>query len=132
MSTLPAPIRSRAAPATPPHVELEVIGTTTNITALPVQVNLSLYAGDDFAMVVNVKNPDSTNMDLTGYTATAQIKARTSDTTALATFTCTPGGTASATLPASSVYDCQMKSAGGLITTLIAGVVTITAQVTTP
>src|SRR5215472_5296178 len=94
MSTLPAPIRSRAAPATPPHVELEVIGTTTNITALPVQVNLSLYAGDDFAMVVNVKNPDSTNMDLTGYTATAQIKARTSDTTALATFTCTPGGTA--------------------------------------
>jgi hypothetical protein len=140
------PPTARRAPPPPAAPELTVVGPTTTINAHPVEVDLNLYAGDDFTMIVLVQNPDSTNVDLTGYTATGQIKNTPADATALGAFTCTTGGTAgtitaslantvTATLPlspAKAVYDIQMKSGGGLITTLVGGSLTVTAQVTTP
>jgi len=106
-------------------------------------VNLNLYAGDDFVMVVTVQNDDGSAVDLTGYTAVSQIKTRIGDATPLATFTCVTGGTAgtvtmtlpnaeSASLTSGVVYDMQITSSGGVITTLIAGSLTINPQVTTP
>jgi hypothetical protein len=130
----------------PPEIDELVAGPATTITAQPVAVTLNLYAGDDFSMVITVLNPDSTLLDLTGYTATGQIKNTPADVTALGAFTCTTGGTAGTVTcnlantvtaalplsPAHAVYDIQMKSAGGLITTLVSGTLTVTAQVTTP
>jgi hypothetical protein len=139
--TTPLVRRGRAVPPGTP--EQLVTGTPSTISALPVAVALNLYAGDDFTMIITVKNPDGSLVDLTGYTVTGQVKHTPADASALGTFTCTPGGTAgtitctlanslTATLAAPLVYDVQMKSAGGIITTLVAGAITFAAQVTTP
>jgi hypothetical protein len=145
MPARPGLIGPTPNPAPPPAPVLEVVGTTTTITAQPVTVNISLYAGDDYSMVITVRNPDASLVDLTGYTATGQVKNTKADVTALGTFTCATGGTAgtvtaslantlTASLPTtgSVVYDIQIKSGGNLITTLIAGTITTVAQVTTP
>ena len=112
----------------------------TTITAGPQVVNLVLYQGDDFYLDLTVTNPDTTPFDLTGYTPTSQIKDQVGGSV-LASFTCTIGGNIvhlhlpavqSALLTSNGVWDCEITSATGLITTLVAGTVKVTADVTEP
>jgi len=123
----------------PPTVSAQTIGTKTTITALPVTVDLNIYAGDDFSFTVTVTNADGSTPNLTGQTAKAEVRVTPGDATALVTFTCTIATnvitltlphTASTGLPAATVYDCQLTDSGGAITTLIAGKITSTADVT--
>lgn len=121
--------------------ELQAAGP---ISALPLSQDLALYAGDDFYLDLTVTNPDSTNADLTGATPKSEIRVTAADTTAIATFIATVDAvnknvihlhlshTSSAGLPAAAVWDCQITDAGGNITTLVAGKVTVTAEVTRP
>lgn len=133
--------RSRRPPAAQPAV----IGPGANLTSLPAPVNLSLYAGDDFAFTISVANPDGSAMDLTGYTVAAQIRATPTSSTVLGSFTCTlvtppTGGiiscalpnTVTATLASGGAFDVQMTSGASTITTLVAGTVTVTGDVTRP
>ena len=120
-------------------------GASSTITALPVALTLQLYQGDDFSFTIAVTNPDGSAMNLTGYSVSGQIKAKGSDTTALATFTCAltnpTGGIITVTLPAAqsllvttgAVFDIQMTSGAPVtITTLVSGTITMTGDVTRP
>lgn len=112
--------------------------TCQTIEALPGCVNLAFYEGDDVFIDLTVKDPDGLPTDLTGATATAQVRSRTDSDEVLATFTGTVAGnvvhlqlpnTENVDMPDSAVWDCQIEQ-GGAITTLVAGTVTITQEVT--
>ncbi len=112
------------------------------ISALPETVNLNLYAGDDFTLQLTVLDANGAMVDLTSGTVESQVRA-TPPGPVLATFDVTVDqpltGTAvlhltpdaTATLPARAVWDVQVSfNAGANVTTLAAGVVTVTAEVT--
>jgi hypothetical protein len=109
----------------------------TTVTALPIEVDLVLYQGDDFYLDLIVSNPDGTDADLSTAIATAEIHTNTATTTPLAVFNATiignvihlhlPSGE-STNLTAPGVWDCQIATPD--ITTLVAGRVTPTAEVT--
>jgi hypothetical protein len=126
--------------ASDPQVEPFVTGGPVTLTALPANVNLSIYQGDDFQMTIAVNNPDGSPADLTGATVMSQIRAAASQSSpVLATLTPSISGNVislhlasvdSAALPPSAVWDCQMTDAKPYVTTLVAGTVTSTPQVT--
>jgi len=109
----------------------------TIIDARPATVDLNLYAGDDINLKILVTDDAGVDFDLTGYTAEAQIRATADAPTAL-DFTCTvlanavnvtmPSAT-STTMPIKGVWDVQVISATGVVTTLAAGKITVTPEV---
>jgi hypothetical protein len=106
------------------------------------QANIALYQGDDWAAQVTVLNADMTPADLTGYTAQAQIRAGVADqqpvVAAQMSATVNPPNqvllalTHAQTAPMSGqyVWDLQVTSPGGIITTLLAGSVGVSQEVT--
>jgi hypothetical protein len=112
----------------------------TTITRLPTQVNLVLYEGDDFTFMVSVKDSSGQPVDLTGVTARAQIRASITAPAILGSFTPTVDAlagniwlhladTVSSALPSTGVWDVEIDR-GGEITTLAAGTVSMTPDVT--
>ena len=106
------------------------------VNARPAEVNLNLYAGDDFWLDVTVTDPDGNAADLSGQVARADIRQNTA-TEVIASFDAAIDGNVInlhlagadvAGLPGASVWDCQL--AGTDTVTLVAGVVRTTAQVT--
>lgn len=120
-----------------PAPEPEVSGPVT-ITALPQVVNLNLYQGDDFFLDITVTDSQGQPVDLSGSTSTAQIRKSAADATIMASFTVTPEGNvlhlhlvgADAAVLTSGVWDAQIDT--GAVTTLVAGTVSITNEVTRP
>jgi hypothetical protein len=137
----PARRLSGARTAAPTVAAVEPLASTT-INALPVEVDLNIYMGDDFPIDVAVTDSVTGGpMDLTGITAKSQIRATAADTNILATLTPTIAGnvitlklshTDSAKLPLQCVWDMQITDAAGNITTLVAGKVTVAPEVTRP
>jgi hypothetical protein len=116
-------------------------GACTVLVSTPECVNLALYRGDDFYIDITVTYQDSGDpADLSNALATAMIRARAGDQRApLASFAATIEGnvihlhltsTASAGLPTSAVWDCQIATPD--VTTLVAGTITTTPDVTHP
>ena len=108
------------------------------VVSRPDQVQLCLYAGDDFYLNLTVVNEDGTPADLTGLTPKAQVRANT-DTTdpVLASFTCTVSTNVvslrlaavdTTNLPDAACWDCQLSGAG--VWTVAAGTVRTQQQVT--
>jgi hypothetical protein len=106
------------------------------------KANLAIYQGDDFAAVVTVYNGTATPPDLTGYTVQSQIRLGPADTnpdvvveiaTALH-----PPNTINLSIPrnitvqlsGSYAWDLQLTAADGTVSTVIAGLVTVTPEVT--
>jgi hypothetical protein len=122
------------------EVEPLVTGGPVTLIAVPAEVDLELYAGDDFTFTITVNNPDGTAANLTGFTAMAQIRAAASlSSPVLASFTPSIAGnvislhlpsTGSTGLPPTCVYDAQMTDPSSVVTTLVAGTVTVAPQVT--
>jgi hypothetical protein len=119
-----------------------VSGEPVTITELPVMVNLVLYAGDDFAMQVEVFDAAGDPADLTGAVAEAQIRLAPDSPNVAGVFTplvqeaagivvLDLAGDVSAGLGRISAYDCEIRL-GGRTTTLIAGTITMTPQITRP
>jgi hypothetical protein len=114
-------------------------GMAEVIERLPVIVNLVLYGGDDFALILAVSDPTGDPADLSGATARAQIRERPSrDAPVLAEFgTELDGGglitlhlaaADAADLPERTVYDVRLNT--GTSTALIAGDIQMFPQVT--
>jgi len=111
---------------------------------MPVKTcDLAIYQGDDWSASVTVLRGDLTPMDLTGYTATSQIRAGVADQAPMvaAVITATvvlPNFISlylphaqSALLPGTDYrWDLQIVSAAGQITTILAGAVQVTQEVT--
>lgn len=114
-------------------------GPPQTIDALPLVVNLLLYAGDDFYLDLTVTNPDGTDADLEGMAARAQIRARAGSPDVMAAFDAELEGNvirlhltsdASRGLSGKGVWDCQLYD--GDTATLASGRVTFTAAVSQP
>ena len=111
----------------------------SEIVAVPAAVNLILYQGDDFTLRIDVTDEGGEPFDLAAYEAEAQIR-QTADADDIAgAFVATiQEGNAiylhltspvSAALPLACVWDVQI-TAGPAVTTLAAGTITLTREVT--
>lgn len=108
------------------------------IDARPTVVDLNVYGGDDLVLKIDVTDNAGTAFDLTGYTAAAEIRATADAPTAIAFTTSTLANTVTisldaattATLPLKGVWDVQVESATGVVTTLAGGKVTLYPGVT--
>jgi len=111
----------------------------TTVGAIPAAVDLAVYQGDDFGpLTLTVTNPDGSAANLTGATFKAQIRSAPGAATLWASFTTSVAtnvvtlalaNTASATLPATAAWDCQMTASGGTVTTLAGGNVRVSGDV---
>lgn len=126
--------------ADPPLLSVAGSSGTFQVTSLPATVNLSLYAGDDFMMSITV-NDDSDPpqpFDLSEAVAESHIRVTPQDINLAGEFSCTTEGNViymnldsatSAALPSQAVWDVQVNI-NGRITTLAAGSITMTPEVT--
>jgi hypothetical protein len=104
--------------------------------------DLEVYQGDDYAATVTVANVTGTTPDLTGYTAHAQIRLTPADHSPKLIEMVThvsPPNTILLSIPnaqtvtliyAHYVWDLQVTAPDGTITTLLAGYVDVTQEVT--
>lgn len=113
------------------------MATVTTIDNRPATVNLNLYAGDDVNLSIAVTDNAGTPADLTGYTAKAQIRATADAPTAkdfvaavdADTVTLILTSAETTDMPVKGVWDCQITSTTGAVTTLCGGTVTTTPEV---
>jgi hypothetical protein len=119
--------------------------------SLPLTYNITLYRGDDWSQVFTFATGtslSSTPIDLTGSTIVADIRSSENSGTVLATFTISnrldSAGTFTMSLPDATtttlgngtlasgpgVFDIQVTSPGGLVTTYIKGTITMILDVT--
>lgn len=108
----------------------------------PANYPLTVRIGDTETITLNLQDANGTAINVTSRTYAAQIRSTADASSVLATFTCAisnaAGGVVTATLPASTtaaltpgvgVWDLQ-ETNGTVVTTLLAGPVTITQDVT--
>lgn len=105
--------------------------------------DLVLYQGDDWAAMICVSNADGTDADLTGYTAQAQIRQGIADQAwhVAARLLCAivlPNQISISLTHLQTTrlrqrayrWDLQLVSPGGIVTTILAGEVKVTFEVT--
>ena len=112
---------------------------------MPSRANLELYQGDDYSALVTVYEADGTTpVNLTGYTPRAQIRRDVADRAAevLAEITIAIADAAggmltlaldhdvTVTLSGKLLWDLQLTDSLGGITTILAGAVNVTSEVT--
>jgi hypothetical protein len=110
--------------------------------AQPADQDLIITRGDTETLVVTITSDGSTAVDITGRTYKAQIRSTQDSTTIKASFTCTVTGgasgqvtcvlsaTSSAALSAGLYFWDLEENASGVISTILAGNVTVLADVT--
>lgn len=108
---------------------------------MALKANLVIDQGTDFSTSINVTNDDGDVVDLTGYTAAAQMRKHYTSSNAynfttsvneiqgIVTISMTANTTE--TIAAGRyVYDCELTSNTSVVTRLVEGIVTVTPQVT--
>ena len=110
--------------------------------AQPADQDLTITRGDTETLVVTITTDGSTAIDITGRTYSSQIRTQQDSTTIKASFTCTVtngaagqvtcvlSATSSATLSAGLYFWDLQENASGVISTILAGTVTVLADVT--
>ncbi|HEY6272632.1 MAG TPA: hypothetical protein VIX19_11650 [Terriglobales bacterium] len=108
---------------------------------MPSAANIVIYQGDDFHAVVTVTDDDGSPADLTGYEAHAEIRvgpASQHPQPVTKIFTTIAGANIELEIPAAItvqlvgqyLWDLELISSVGIITTIIAGSVGVTPQIT--
>lgn len=104
--------------------------------------NIFIDQGADFSITVNVADVDGTTLNLTGYTAAAQMRKTYESSSVSATFACSIAAAAgqvtmsltdsitTALSPGRYVYDLVVTSSGGLSTRVVEGQAIVTPGVT--
>jgi hypothetical protein len=104
--------------------------------------NLAIYQGDDYAAVVTVYDANGNPLDLTGYTANAQIRRGPADqnpavAAEMAVLIVLPNQinlsvshTVTVKLSGRYQWDLQLVTAAGAVTTMLAGTVEVTPEIT--
>jgi hypothetical protein len=110
--------------------------------AQPADQDLTITRGDTETLVVTITTDGSTAVDITGRTYLSQIRSQQDSTTIKASFTCTVtsgaagqvtcvlSATSSATLSAGLYFWDLQENASGVISTILAGNITVLADVT--
>lgn len=108
---------------------------------MALKANIVIDQGTDFSTSINVTNDDGDIVDLTGYTAAAQMRKHYTSSNShnfttsisagqgIVTISMTANTTAAITA-GRYVYDCELTSSSNAVTRLVEGVVTVTPQVT--
>jgi hypothetical protein len=108
---------------------------------LATKANILIDQGTDYLNILNLTNDDDEVLSLVGYTGTAQIRKHYTSSVSYP-FTVTiaeQAGEVSLAMTAEQtaslaagryVYDCELRSSGGLISRILEGIVTVTPQVT--
>jgi len=116
-------------------------GGPWTLTNLPATINMQLQAGDSFAFELDVTDDVGDPWDLSECVVLAQIRPTASGNLAGAfTPSVTESGSlrlelpaaVSAALPRSAVWDVDVTEANGWVTTLAAGSITMTPEVSRP
>lgn len=108
---------------------------------MAIKANIIVDQGSSFQTSINVTDDDENAIDLTNYTAVAQMRKHyTSSNAVNFTATISPALgvvtlalTANATnaiAPGRYVYDCELTDNNGTVTRLVEGIVTVTPGVT--
>lgn len=110
--------------------------------ARPANYPLNVRIGDTESIAVTMQDANGNPINIAGRTYSAQIRAKASSTTPLATFSCTivdaaqgkfscvlSAATTANLSPANAVWDLQENN-GGTVTTLMAGEVVISRDIT--
>ena len=110
--------------------------------AVPSTQNLTITRGDTEIVVITMKDNTSTAVNITGRTYRAQIRATKDSSVISAAFvctitdaaggevTCTLSAGVTATLAAGKYYWDFEETSSGTVTTILAGTVTVLADVT--
>jgi hypothetical protein len=107
-------------------------------TVLPQTVNLYLYRGDSYAMKITVTDTAGDPADLEGVDVCAQIRVTADDPNLAGEYVTTVTdnsvflylpATVSRTLPLDTVWDCELTQPSGWVTTVAAGSLNLTADV---
>lgn len=108
---------------------------------MAIKANLVIDQGSSFSATIDVTNIDGTVYNLTGFTVAAQMRKNYTSSVAV-TFSATHNGAGGAitlsllptitatTEPGRYLYDVEIKSAGGSITRIVEGIVTVTPGMT--
>ena len=133
----PMPLPAPLAPEPGPPISIMPLSTgPTSLQALPAEVNITAYQGDDFTFRLAVFGPEGP-VDLAGASVRAQIRTTPQADTVAGQFTPTVLGSlislhltsaVSAQLPAQTVWDCDI-TINGRVTTLAAGTLTLRPEV---
>ena len=112
---------------------------------MPDRADISIYQGDDWSASVTVHNADGTPAVIAGYTAAAQIRIDVADNTGtdvvaeIAATVSSPNVNLALTHAQTAaiaggkyLWDCQIVSGAGMITTVVAGKAVVTPEVTRP
>jgi hypothetical protein len=110
---------------------------TTALVATPPRVDLRLYQGDDYTMTLTVTDSANNPVTLTG-TVAASLAAAPGQAAAATFGVSVATNVVTLTLPAATTallagpysWDCQWTDATGKVTTLAAGNVKVTVDVT--
>jgi len=105
------------------------------------RADLELYQGDDYFVTATVVGEDCEPLDLTGYTARAQIRRKSADAEpeVAAEMTAVVEGssvlltldhTETATLKDRYVWDLELTAPDGVVVTILAGYVKVIPEVT--
>lgn len=107
---------------------------------MAIKANIVIDQGTDFSTEINVTNNDGDPVNLTGFSAAAQLRKHytsssfTPFTVALnvdGTITLSMNAVTSANVTAGRyVYDCELTSSSNVVSRLVEGIVTVTPQVT--
>lgn len=108
---------------------------------MAIKANIVIDQGSTWQTSINVTDDNEVAINLTGYTAAAQMRKHYTSANAysfttdispsLGIVTLSMSANTTACIPAGRyVYDCELTDAGGLTTRLIEGIVTITPGVT--
>lgn len=109
---------------------------------MAIKANLVIDQGTDFSALIDVLDTDDSAYDLTGFTATSQMRKNYASASPAATFTASHNGALgqiTLTLansitsdldPGRYLYDVEIESAGGTITRVVEGIVTVTPGIT--
>lgn len=108
---------------------------------MAIKANIIVDQGSSFQTSINVTDDDENAIDLTNYTAVAQMRkhytssnavnftATISPTLGVVTLALTANAT-NAIAPGRYVYDCELTDNNGTVTRLVEGIVTVTPGVT--
>jgi hypothetical protein len=121
-------------------VPANTLGAIEVVTG-PQTVNLTVYQGDDFFLYLTVTDLNNNPVPMVGWTAAAQVRAAPG-TPVVATFTASIDVTVTnrvnlrlphleaVKLPRKARWDCQVIDPNGVVTTLVAGSVEGTQEIT--
>ena len=108
---------------------------------MAIKANLIIDQGSTYSTLINITDENDVAIDLTGYTGAAQIRKHYSSTanTPFAVVISASDGAVALSLSANQtssllagryVYDVELTSAGGVVSRVVEGIVTVTPQVT--